>query len=206
MFKKILFLFIFTSTSLFSQSSWEKFRKLSFPKKMWVLSHPFKAKKALLISKEATKVADSIKKSPLLDGDPSGGEVDAFRHAFWMARLRQKIGENAARSLGRAHEKENYQTFKKRKLEDGVVPDQTSSCMDLFNNDVGLTFTKKGSVTPKQGLIYQIINAMHQGRLKVIKKDKQGKFLTCKGDVISDESLLGKWKNKKCLVFSNKKS
>ncbi|WP_435261025.1 DUF6973 domain-containing protein [Tenacibaculum sp. nBUS_03] len=206
MFKKILFLFIFTSTSLFSQSSWEKFRKLSFPKKMWVLSHPFKAKKALLISKEATKVADSIKKSPLLDGDPSGGEVDAFRHAFWMARLRQKIGENAARSLGRAHEKENYQTFKKRKLEDGVVPDQISSCMDLFNNDVGLTFTKKGSVTPKQGLIYQIINAMHQGRLKVIKKDKQGKFLTCKGDVISDESLLGKWENKKCLVFSNKKS
>lgn len=206
MFKKILFLFIFTSTSLFSQSSWEKFRKLSFPKKMWVLSHPFKAKKALLISKEATKVADSIKKSPLLDGDPSGGEVDAFRHAFWMARLRQKIGENAARSLGRAHEKENYQTFKKRKLEDGVVPDQISSCMDLFNNDIGLTFTKKGSVTPKQGLIYQIINAIHQGRLKVIKKDKQGKFLTCKGDVISDESLLGKWENKKCLVFSNKKS
>ncbi len=206
MFKKILLLLIFTSTSLFSQSNWEKFKQLSTPKKVWVFFHPFKAKKALLISKEANRVADSIQKSPLLDGDASGGQVDAFRHAFWMARLRQKIGKNAARSLGKAHEKENYQTFQKRKLEDGVVPDKKSSSMDLFNNDVGLTFTKKGSVTSKQGLIYQIINAIHQGRLKVIKKDKRGKFLTCKGVIISDESLRGKWINNKCLVFSNKKN
>ena len=39
--------------------------------------------------------------------------MDAFRHAYWMARLRQEIGKTAARSLGKAHEKENYQTFKK---------------------------------------------------------------------------------------------
>ncbi|CAM1350073.1 MULTISPECIES: DUF6973 domain-containing protein [Tenacibaculum] len=206
MFKKILLLLIFTSTSLFSQSNWGKFKQLSTPKKVWVFFHPFKAKKALLISKEANRVADSIQKSPLLDGDASGGQVDAFRHAFWMARLRQKIGKKAARSLGRAHEKENYQTFQKRKLEDGVVPDKISSSMDLFNNDVGLTFTKKGSVASKEGLIYQIINAIHQGRLKIIKKDKRGKFLTCKGAVISNESLQGKWVNNKCLVFSNKKS
>ncbi|SEE02380.1 hypothetical protein SAMN04487765_1137 [Tenacibaculum sp. MAR_2010_89] len=206
MFKKILLLLIFTSTSLFSQSNWGKFKQLSTPKKVWVFFHPFKAKKALLISKEAYRVADSIQKSPLLDGDASGGQVDAFRHAFWMARLRQKIGKKAARSLGRAHEKENYQTFQKRKLEDGVVPDKISSSMDLFNNDVGLTFTKKGSVASKEGLIYQIINAIHQGRLKIIKKDKRGKFLTCKGAVISNESLQGKWVNNKCLVFSNKKS
>ena len=49
-----------------------------------------------------------MKLSPLLDKDPSGGQVDAFRHAYWMARLNEEIGKNAAKSLGKAHEKENY--------------------------------------------------------------------------------------------------
>ncbi|MGB1043492.1 MAG: DUF6973 domain-containing protein, partial [Tenacibaculum sp.] len=133
----------------------------------------------------------------------SGGQVDAFRHAFWMATLRQKIGKNAARSLGKAHEKENYQTYKKRKLEDGVIPDEISTKMDLFNNDFGLRLTRKGSKTPRKGLIYRIINAIHQGKLRVIKKDKKGNFLTCNGKIISAKSLQGKWKNNKCLIPSN---
>ena len=120
---------------------------------MWVLFHPFKAKKAQIISEEAYRVADSIKNSPLLDGDASGGQVDAFRHAFWMASLRQKIGEKAARSLGISHEKENYKTHKKKKLEDGVIPDKISSTMDLFNNEIGLSLTKRGAKTSKKGLI-----------------------------------------------------
>ena len=73
-----------------------------------MLFHPFKATKALEISKEVNRISDSIKKTNLLDGDASGGQVDAFRHAYWMARLKQEIGESAARSLGKAHEKENY--------------------------------------------------------------------------------------------------
>jgi len=46
----------------------------------------------------------------LLDGDASGGQVDAFRHAYWMARLHQEIGKRAAFSLGKSHEKENWKT------------------------------------------------------------------------------------------------
>ena len=117
--------------NLFSQTSFKSFFDLSGPKRTWVLFHPFKAKKSLKISQEANKVADSIAKTNLLDGDGSGGQVDAFRHAYWMARLRQEIGKRAARSLGKAHEKENYLTYKKRKLEDGVVPDEISSTMDF---------------------------------------------------------------------------
>ena len=199
----LLFICLFISFSSYSQSNWQKFKNLSGAKKVWVIFHPFKAKKALLISNEANRVSDSLVKSNLLDNDPSGGQVDAFRHAFWMATLRQKIGKNAARSLGKAHEKENYQTYKKRKLEDGVIPDEISTKMDLFNNDFGLRLTRKGSKTPRKGLIYRIINAIHQGKLRVIKKDKKGNFLTCNGKIISAKSLQGKWKNNKCLIPSN---
>ena len=172
---------------------------------MWVVLHPFKAKKALRISKNAYQIADSIKKTPLLDGDGSGGQVDAFRHAFWMASLRQEIGKNAACSLGKLHEKENYKTFKKRKLEDGVIPDKIASTMDLFNNNIGLSLTRKGSIISKKSLIYRIVNEIYLGKLKVIKKDHKGNFLTCNNKLISLKSLKGKWKNNKCLVDSNYK-
>lgn len=204
---KNLFLtvFLFLNSFGFSQSNWQKFKKLSPSKRMWVLFHPFKAKKALAISKEANKVADSIKNSPLLDGDAAGGQVDAFRHAYWMARLRQEIGKSAARSLGKAHEKENYQTYKKRKLEDGIVPDKISSTMDLFNNEVGLSLAQKNSKGSKKGLIYKVINAIHAGKLRIIKKDVNGQFLTCNNTQIPKESLKGKWQNNKCLISSNYK-
>ncbi|CAL2058839.1 DUF6973 domain-containing protein [Tenacibaculum sp. 190524A05c] len=191
--------------SVFAQSNYQKFKELSSPKKWWVILHPFKAKKALLISKDVNKVSDSIRKSNLLDGDHSGGQVDAFRHAYWMARLKEEIGASAARSLGKAHEKENYLMYKKRKLEEGIVPDEISSEMDLFNNDVGLSLTTKGNKTPRKGLIYRVINAVLEGKMKVIKKDKNGNFLTCKGDIINPKLLKGKWKNTKCLVPSNAK-
>ncbi|MFC4267879.1 DUF6973 domain-containing protein [Polaribacter marinivivus] len=203
--RKIVFLLLFLSTQIFSQSNLDDFFKLSGPKKTWVLLHPFKAKKSLEISNETNRVADSIKKTNLLDGDGNGGQVDAFRHAYWMARLRQEIGKTAARSLGKAHEKENYQTFKKRKLEDGVVPDEISSTMDLWNNEKGLELTRKGSAISKKGLIFRVINAIHQGKMKIIKKDKKGNFLSCEGKVISVNSLKGKWKNNKCLVGSDYK-
>ncbi|WP_159949572.1 DUF6973 domain-containing protein [Polaribacter septentrionalilitoris] len=202
--KTLLAITFLLSINLYSQSNLKSFFSLSGPKRTWVIFHPFKAKKSLEISKEANRVADSIVKSNLLDGDKSGGQVDAFRHAYWMARLCQEIGESAARSLGKAHEKENYLTYKKNKLEDGVVPDEISSIMDLHNNEEGLKLMSKGSKVSQKGLIYRIINAIHQGKMKIIKKDAAGNFLTCDGKVISKEELKGKWKNNKCLIASDK--
>ena len=190
---------------MFSQSNWQKFKKLSCPHKTWVILHPFKAKRALKISKEALKITDSIKNSSLLDSDLSGGQVDAFRHAYWMARLHQELGKKAALSLGKAHEKDNYQTYKNKKLEDGIIPDKISSTMDLFNNKIGVSLTQKGIITQKNGLIYKIINAIKAGKLKVIKKDNKGHFLTCENKIITKNSLKGKWINNKCLVNSNYK-
>ena len=202
--KKTLMLLCFTvSISMQSQSNFKSFFELSRPKRTWVLCHPFKAIKALKISKEASKLADSISKTNLLDGDLAGGQVDAFRHGYWMARLHQKIGEKAAFSLGKAHEKENYLTYKKSKLEDGFVPDKIASEMDLYNNNEGLKLILKGSKISKKGLIYRVVNAIRSGKFTIIKKDKKGNFLTCDGRIISKEELKGKWENNKCLVASD---
>lgn len=202
--KMFLFLTLILTFQTYSQSNLKSFFKLSGPKRTWVLFHPFKAKKALQISKETKRVADSIKKSNLLDGDASGGQVDAFRHAYWMARLTQDLGKRAARSLGKAHERENYLTYKKSKLEDGVIPDEISSIMDLHNNEEGLNLISKKSKVSKNGLIYRIVNAIKSGKMKIIKKDKNGNFLTCDGKIIKNEELRGKWKNNKCLETSKK--
>lgn len=186
-----------------AQSKPKNFFDLSRPAKNWVVLHPFKAKKALKISLEVQRISDSIKQTNLLDGDANGGQVDAFRHAFWMARLQQEIGKSAARSLGKKHEKENYLTFKKNKLEDGFLPDEIASIMDLHNNEEGLKLIKKGSEISKDGLIFRVVNAIKAGKMKIIKKDISKNYLTCDGKKIAKESLKGKWVNNKCLTSSN---
>jgi hypothetical protein len=202
--RKVLFLcFVLCSISGYSQSNWQRFKKLSCAEKTWTILHVFKAKKAYVVAKEAQHISDSIAKTPLLDGDKSGGQVDAFRHAYWMARLHQEIGKRAARSLGKAHEKANYQQYKNSLLEDGEAPDKVSSEMDLYNNDIGLNFTQKGVPHSKDGLIYKIVNAILTGKLKTIKKDSKQNYLTCDDKLITQKELKGKWRNNKCLMNSN---
>lgn len=195
--------FLFCAMAVFSQSGLKSFFELSGPKRAWVFFHPFKAKKSLEISKETNKATNLMQKSNLLDRDPSGGQVDAFRHAYWMARLSQEIGESAARSLGKAHEKENYITFKKNKLEDGIVPDKISSEMDLYNNEQGLKLIAEDRKISKKALISKIVKAIKDGKMKIIKKNANGYFLDAKEKIISKKSLKGKWENSKVLVLSN---
>lgn len=201
----VIFLLCIINTTN-AQKKYTGFFELSTPKKLWVMFHPFKAKKAFRISEETNKVSDSIRKTNLLDKDASGGQVDAFRHAFWMARLRQELGKTAARSLGKAHERENYKNFKKRKIEDGIVPDEISSIMDLHNNEQGLALVVKGEKISQKELILRVLNAIKKGKMRVIKKDANGNFLTCNGKPILRSTLKGKWKNNKCLIPSNPKT
>jgi len=202
--KYLLFIVLaFLSTQFSAQSNWNKFWKESGPIKKWIVLHPFKAKKALKVSEEANRISDSIAKTPLLDNDIAGGQVDAFRHAYWMARLHQEIGKCAARSLGKAHERDNYKTFKKSQYENNISPDKPSKEMDLFNNKAGLSFTKKGVFRSKNGLMYKIANAILKGDLKIIKKDASGNYLTCDNKIIPPEELLHVWENGKCVISSN---
>jgi hypothetical protein len=197
--------FFFVSISN-AQDNKSGFKSLSSPEKCWVLFHPFKAKRAYRISLKAQKVSDSIGKTHTLDQDRNGGQVDAFRHAFWMATLAQKIGRRSAKSLGKAHEKGNYKQFKKKKLEDGALPDQPSSEMDLFNNSIGIAIYKENKKASQKELISSIIKDIQQGNLKTLKKDNNGSYLDCKGNLLSIDEYYGKWENSKCLISSGKSS
>jgi len=203
---KKVFLFIslaFLSCQLMGQTNWKNFWKQPTPIKKWIVFHPFKASKALKVSERSNRVSDSIALTNLLDKDKSGGQVDAFRHAYWMARLHEKIGKRAALSLGRSYERSNYKTYKRNRLENGTLPDKVSKSMDLFNNRMGVTYTKKGFNHPENGLIYKIVNSIKKGELKILKKDKAGNYLTCNNQIILPEDLWFKWRNNKCLIPSN---
>lgn len=196
----LILLILFTSCSpKLSQS----FKKVSKAEKTWVFFHPFKAKKAFKISKEAEITKDSMALTGVVGKDNNGGQLDAFKHSFWMASLTQKLGKNAALSLGKAHEKGNYQSFKKRQLEDGMLPDKPSSDMDLFNNAVGVRVGYQYKKASKNAIVQQLLNKLHQGKLRILKKDNLGNFLDCQSKIIPLENLQHRWENKKCLIPSD---
>lgn len=203
---KIFYVLIFLfSVNVFSQSSVNSFFDLSSPERWWVVTHPFKAKKTFNISNEVLKTTDSISGLGVVGIDINGGRLDAFKHAYWLARLSQRIGQNSAIKLGEAHEKGNYQTFKKHQLEDGNSPDKVSSDMDLFNNEVGSLIGIKNSNLTQKELVSLVVLEIKKGKMKIIKKDEFNNFLTCEGVIIPRGSLLGKWDNEKCLIDSNSK-
>jgi len=202
----LVFIGLFFSVNLNAQnSSIKSFFKLPRPEKCWVISHPFKAKRAFKISKVTQALSDSIKNTNLLDGDANGGQVDAFRHSYWMAILSKEIGVKAARKLGKKHEKGNYIYYKKHKYEDGTIPDEISSEMDLFNNEIGITIFTNNKDASKIDIQKATIQYIKEGRMRIIKKNDKGEFLDCKGNIISEAELKGKWKNNKCLIFSDGK-
>ncbi len=191
---------LFTSCSSTLKTSYSK---LSSAEKTWVVFHPFKAKRAYQISLEAESIKDSISDLGSIGKDNNGGRLDAFKHAYWIARLTQGIGKRAAYSLGKAHEKGNYQTFKKRQLEDGFLPDKPSTEMDLYNNHVGISIGKRYKIASKSKLIKTTIDSVQRGKLRILLKDNSGNFLDCTRKRIPPDSLKGKWNTKKCLVPSN---
>ena len=189
-------IYLFTSFSV-AQNDKISTKEVSCPEKWWAVKHPFALKKAKKVTIETKKIVNQLKKDTILKGNGNGGQIDAFRHAYWMARLTQEIGHRRAKRLGKAHEKGNYKAFKKGKYEDGAIPDKISSDMDFFNNEVGIEIGKN---TPVETTKEAVINA---GECKVIKMNKQGNFLTCEGEIIPKETLIGKWENNKCLVSSD---
>ena len=167
-----------------------------------MLLHPFKAKKAQKITIEVQITVDSVRRSEIIGKDNNGGALDAFKHTFWMASLALKIGRRQALKLGMAHEKANYLEFKKKQMEDAVLPDSLSSVMDLKNNESGVFLVNKNEHITKIQLINKILEALAQGRLTIIKKDQNGNFIDCNGSLILMEEWMGKWNIPKCLVPS----
>lgn len=198
-----IFLLIVFPLNLFSQSNFRKFQKLSCPEKCWVFIHPFKAKKALKITAQVLMDVDSVKRSGMIGTDINGGKLDAFKHAYWMGSLTSKIGARRALKLGKAHEKGNYQQYKKHQLEESILPDSISSIMDLHNNVEGSNAIKDFGKITRLETQQKIVDILKEGKLVIIKKDEQGNYLYCDGSVINMNEWLGKWNIPKCLISSN---
>ena len=204
----ILFFSLFSSVYYSNaQVVWKSFWQLSCPEKYWVVIHPFVANKVSILTKEAIVTGHEMKQDTLFDGDESGGQVDAFRHSYWMALLSQKISQKKARSLGKAHEKGNYRKYKKRKAdEEFIIPDSISGVMDLFNNNIGIMIGFQNQKLSCDSLKIVIKTAVLEGKMKIISKNLKGFFLDCNGNVIEQKSLLNSWNNPKCLIPSNIRS
>jgi hypothetical protein len=186
-----------------NESSFKKFCRLPSPEKCWVLQHPFVAKKTWKLTQQSLQVTDSILATGTMGKDANGGKVDAFRHAYWMALVSQKIGKRRALSLGKAHERSNYRDYKKHRKEEGTIPDKISSEMDIWNNKLGADLGSSCRKTEVKTIQEMIIQAINDGMLKVVRKNHAGQFLDANGNLIDPIELKGKWKNNKCLMNSN---
>jgi hypothetical protein len=179
------------------------FRKLSCPEKRWVMLHPFIAKKAFRITVEARVASKEMETDTLLDQDVDGGQVDAFRHAFWMARLSQEICWRKAKRLGKAHERGNYIDFKKHRSGEETFSDSIAGAMDSFNNGVGINFGRANKKLTADETRKAIVQKILQGEMKIVLKDGKGNFLDCDHHPIDMKKYLRTWNIPRCLVNSN---
>ncbi|HEU4718349.1 MAG TPA: hypothetical protein VFU15_10970, partial [Bacteroidia bacterium] len=201
----VLLALLLLQVEMHSQAAVKSFRGLSRPEKCWVAAHPFIAKKAFRCSVEARAVSDSIGKTGTLK-DADGGQLDAFRHTYWMALLVQEISPRKARKLGEAHEKGNYLGFKKGKQEDNSRADSMACVMDLRNNETGIqlgtAFGNDTSAT-KKSLVDSVVASVKKGNAVILSKDANGNYLDCEGNRIDLTLYEKKWYVPKCLVKSD---
>lgn len=179
-------------------------KSISRPEKVWSIFHPFKAIKVLKCARRSQFVTDSLEKAGTLTDD-NGGQLDAFRHAYWMAlMINEGMKESVVRKIGTRHEKGNYIDFKKSKLEDSNRADSMMCVMDLRNNEVGIvigqTFRDEGK---KLSLIEAVMNEVWNGNLFIMSKNANGDYLDEKGEVIDLKLYTRKWYIPKHPVKSN---
>jgi hypothetical protein len=181
-------------------------QKVSRPEKCWALWHPFKTKMAKEITQQTLMAADSLKNTTTLDGDISGGQLDAFKHALWMASLTQQMHWRKAWKLGKAHEKGNYLSYKKgKKMGKQNLPDKVNSDMDCFNNLKAIEIGRLYNSASQKELIHIIIDSIQAGKFRIIKKNLKGQFLDTNNQIIPLDSLIGRWNSQKTLVPSDYK-
>lgn len=193
---------VFTAQLLFAQKKIAP-RRVSCPEMIWAVTHPFVALKAIKLTKISLGISESLRADTTLDGVWIGGQLDAFRHAYWMAMLAQKIKPKKVIKLGNAHEKANIIDHKKGRLEEEAVPDSSNGAMDYFNNARGVMLGCENRSASIEELKQIIINDILSGNMKMISTDPKGNFLDCNGKAIDMNTWKGKWDIPKCVVPSD---
>jgi hypothetical protein len=186
-----------------SQTASQSWHKLSKPEKHWVYAHPLIARKAFRITQSVLLSAKTEEQDSKLDGRANGGQVDAFRHAYWMAMLGKTIGTSRAAKLGRAHELGNREDFEKGRTEEGSRPDSVSCAMDLQNNLEGIAICKLNPDASPEQLKTIVIREILEGKMVIIRIGADGEFLDCKNNRIDLQLWKKAWNIPKCLVPSN---
>lgn len=196
---KYIFISLFAVYAGFAQQK-TRSSQLSSPEKRWAFFHPFAALKVKKLSGKAFAIVEDVKNKRLLDNYESGGQLDAFRHAFTMALLAQKIPVRKLRKLGEAHEKGNYLSFKKGKLEDSERSDSLACVMDLQNNELGFETGLSAKEISSDSLKNLVILKIKSGKASYIKRNEAGNYTDCSGK----EIVLAEWRNRwfvpKCLI------
>jgi hypothetical protein len=201
----LLVLLVISTIQLAATPTGKAKRHLSRPEKIWSAFHPFKARKVLKCARRSIFVTDSLEKAGVLT-DRNGGQLDAFRHAYWMAlMINNGMKAEVVRKIGQRHEKGNYLDFKKGKLEDSLLADSLMSVMDLRNNDSGIKIGEEfRSGDKKLSLIETVIKEIWNGKLAIMSKNADGDYLDCNGTVITPERNRVKWYIPKCIVSSDR--
>jgi hypothetical protein len=88
------------------------------------------------------------------------GHRDAFRHAYWTARLTQAFGENWAEQYTNAHE-----------MLPGNPRDREA--MDLYNNGVGRRIARANPKATPEELAALVKQACDDGMLVVVNKNNE---------------------------------
>lgn len=198
----MVFVLFFISPSLFGQKKVSP-RRVTRPEMVWALTHPFVAMKALKLTRIALGTAEAMRGDTILDNCWVGGQLDAFRHSYWMAMCAQKIKPRKVIGLGNAHEKGNWLDYKKGRLEEDAVPDSVNSAMDYYNNARGVQLGCENRKASPEELKRIIINDILAGNMKIVATDAKGNYIDCSGMIIDLRAWTGKWNIPKCLAPSN---
>lgn len=179
-------------------------KRLSRPEKVWTIFHPVKAKKVYRCALRSRVVTDSLQAAGELSGF-NGGQLDAFRHAYWTALMIEAgMKESVVARVGEKHEKGNYIDFRKGKTEDSARADSMACVMDLKNNAAGIAIGKDYVDGDKKlSLIQLVLIQLWNGKLFILHQDAEGNYLDCSGHVIVLKEYAGKWNIPKCLVNSD---
>lgn len=187
-----------------SQGFLMSYRQLSNIEKKWVRNHPIAALKIKKETKVTRQIVQQLKHEGLLDTLSNGGKIDAFRHAFWMARIAKRIGPKKALTFGEIHEKGNYENFLKNITEDAELQDSISCEMDLLNNKVGIEISKLKATNTNDQLKQIVIEKIKNGGLFILKHNLENKFTDCDNNIIIKQNgTRKKWNINYCLVPSN---
>ena len=200
MCKQVL-LFLFVSFHVLVSAQTKAFKQLSKYEKRWALWHLFAALQLKKHQAEMYAAYKEVKQQNILDVYENGGKLDAFRHIFAMTYFSKYISIKKLRRLGIAHEKGNYlQYLNDQTDEGGELPDSLSSVMDVRNNDIALSLAKEVKKLSTEEIKQKIINLILAGGGFIIKRNVEGLYVDCEGNIISRGRMYKRWDIPKCLT------